>query len=142
MTVTINEKEYKVRKIHGGDLFSVVRILKKSKFMVDMNLLTNLMTGVRNKEGATQADVLVAQETFGYDLIMKFILGLEEAEQEFFEFIAGLLVCEDENKKKTSPGWETVRALNLEELVQLFTAIKNSEIGLVSLFSNAVKSMK
>ncbi|MEC0072761.1 hypothetical protein P4L12_27040 [Bacillus cereus] len=142
MSVIINEKEYKVRKINGGDLFSVVRILKKSKFKVDMNLLKDLMTGVRNKEGATQDDVLVAQETFGYDLIMNFILGLEEAEQEFFEFIAGLLVNEDENGKKTSPVWGTVRSFNLEELVQLFTTIKNSEIGLVSLFSNAAKSMK
>ncbi|PDY70786.1 hypothetical protein CN901_09935 [Bacillus cereus] len=142
MSVIINEKEYKVRKINGGDLFSVVRILKKSKFKVDMNLLKDLMTGVRNKEGATQDDVLAAQETFGYDLIMNFILGLEEAEQEFFEFIAGLLVNEDENGKKTSPVWGTVRSFNLEELVQLFTTIKNSEIGLVSLFSNAAKSMK
>ncbi|WP_436713514.1 hypothetical protein, partial [Bacillus thuringiensis] len=138
MTIAIQEKEYKVRQIHGGDLFSVVRILKKSKFKVDINLLKDLMTGVRNKEGATQADVLAAQETFGYDIIMKFIFGLEEAEQEFFEFVAGLLVHEDENDKKTSPDWETIRTLNLEELVKLFTAIKDSEVGLVKLFSNAV----
>lgn len=103
MTIAIQEKEYKVRQIHGGDLFSVVRILKKSKFKVDINLLKDLMMGVRNKEGATQADVLAAQETFGYDIIMKFIFGLEEAEQEFFEFISDLLVCEDENGKKASP---------------------------------------
>ncbi|MED2515517.1 hypothetical protein P4121_22120, partial [Bacillus thuringiensis] len=95
-----------------------------------------------NKEGATQADVLAAQETFGYDIIMKFIFGLEEAEQEFFEFVAGLLVHEDENDKKTSPDWETIRTLNLEELVKLFTAIKDSEVGLVKLFSNAVNLMK
>ncbi|PFR24702.1 hypothetical protein COK20_31180, partial [Bacillus cereus] len=82
--------------------------------------------GVRSKEGATQADVLAAQEMFGYDIIMKFIFGLEEAEQEFFEFISDLLVCEDENGKKTSPDWETIRTLNLEELAKLFTAIKNS----------------
>ncbi|AID50247.1 hypothetical protein P4U03_30235 [Bacillus mycoides] len=142
MTIAIQEKEYKVRQIHGGDLFSVVRILKKSKFKVDINLLKDLMTGVRNKEGATQADVLAAQETFGYDIIMKFIFGLEEAEQEFFEFVAGLLVHEDENDKKTSPDWETIRTLNLEELVKLFTAIKDSEVGLVKLFSNAVNLMK
>ncbi|MED2560469.1 hypothetical protein P4218_32230 [Bacillus thuringiensis] len=142
MTIAIQEKEYKVRQIHGGDLFSVVRILKKSKFKVDINLLKDLMTGVRNKEGATQADVLAAQETFGYDIIMKFIFGLEEAEQEFFEFVAGLLVHEDENGKKTSPNWETIRTLNLEELVKLFTAIKDSEVGLVKLFSNAVNLMK
>ncbi|MED3536041.1 hypothetical protein P4493_34540, partial [Bacillus thuringiensis] len=142
VTIAIQEKEYKVRQIHGGDLFSVVRILKKSKFKVDINLLKDLMTGVRNKEGATQADVLAAQETFGYDIIMKFIFGLEEAEQEFFEFVAGLLVHEDENDKKTSPDWETIRTLNLEELVKLFTAIKDSEVGLVKLFSNAVNLMK
>lgn len=142
MTIAIQEKEYKVRQIHGGDLFSVVRILKKSKFKVDINLLKDLMTGVSNKEGATQADVLAAQETFGYDIIMKFIFGLEEAEQEFFEFVAGLLVHEDENDKKTSPDWETIRTLNLEELVKLFTAIKDSEVGLVKLFSNAVNLMK
>lgn len=142
MTIAIQEKEYKVRQIHGGDLFSVVRILKKSKFKVDINLLKDLMTGVRNKEGATQADVLAAQETFGYDIIMKFIFGLEEAEQEFFEFVSGLLVHEDENDKKTSPDWETIRTLNLEELVKLFTAIKDSEVGLVKLFPNAVNLMK
>ncbi|MDA2112302.1 hypothetical protein K7H05_01015 [Bacillus sp. ZZQ-131] len=142
MTIVIQEKEYKVRQIHGGDLFSVVRILKKSKFKVDINLLKDLMTGVRSKEGATQADVLAAQETFGYDIIMKFIFGLEEAEKEFFEFISGLLVCEEEDGKKTSPDWETIRTLNLEELVKLFTAIKNSEVGLVKLFSNAVNLMK
>ena len=83
MAIAIQGKEYKVRQIHGGDLFSVVRILKKSKFKVDINLLKDLMMGVRNKEGATQADVLAAQETFGYDIIMKFIFGLEETEQEF-----------------------------------------------------------
>ena len=142
MTIAIQEKEYKVRQIHGGDLFSVVRILKKSKFKVDINLLKDLMMGVRNKEGATQADVLAAQETFGYDIIMKFIFGLEEAEQEFFEFVAGLLVHEDEGGKKTSPGWETIRTLNLEELVRLFIAIKDSEVGLVKLFSNVVNLMK
>ncbi|KAB7678006.1 hypothetical protein [Bacillus sp. B1-WWTP-T-0.5-Post-4] len=142
MTIAIQEKEYKVRQIHGGDLFSVVRILKKSKFKVDINLLKDLMMGVRNKEGATQADVLAAQEAFGYDIIMKFIFGLEEAEQEFFEFVAGLLVHEDEKGKKTSPDWETIRTLNLEELVKLFTAIKDSGVGLVKLFSNAVNLMK
>ncbi|HHY2677505.1 hypothetical protein [Bacillus toyonensis] len=142
MAITIQEKEYAVRQIHGGDLFSVVRILKKSKFKIDTNLLKDLMMGVRNKEGATKEDVLAAQETFGYDIIMKFIFGLEEAEQEFFEFISGLLVYEDENRKKTSPDWETIRTLNLKELVKLFTAIKDSEVGLVKLFSNAVNLMK
>lgn len=142
MAVTIQEKEYAVRQIHGGDLFSVVRILKKSKFKIDINLLKDLMMGVRNKDGATQEDVLAAQETFGYDIIMKFIFGLEEAEQEFFEFVAGILVHEDANGKKTSPDWETIRTLNLEKLVQLFIAIKDSEVGLVKLFSNAVKLMK
>ncbi|MBE7098171.1 hypothetical protein [Bacillus cereus] len=142
MTISIQEKEYKVRQIHGGDLFSVVRILKKSKFKIDINLLKDLMMGVRNKEGATQEDVLAAQETFGYDIIMKFIFGLEEAEQEFFEFVAGLLVHEAEGGKKTSPSWETIRTLNLEELVRLFITIKDSEVGLVKLFSNAVNLMK
>ncbi|MEW9595763.1 hypothetical protein U9R71_20340 [Bacillus toyonensis] len=142
MAITIQEKEYAVRQIHGGDLFSVVRILKKSRFKIDTNLLKDLMKGVRNKEGATKEDVLAAQETFGYDIIMKFIFGLEEAEQEFFEFISGLLVYEDENRKKTSPDWETIRTLNLKELVKLFTAIKDSEVGLVKLFSNAVNLMK
>ncbi|PEN45042.1 hypothetical protein [Bacillus wiedmannii] len=141
MAITIQEKEYAVRQIHGGDLFSVVRILKKSKFKIDINLLKDLMMGVRNKEGATQEDVLAAQETFGYDIIMKFIFGLEEAEQEFFEFVAGLLVHE-EGGKKASPSWETIRTLNLEELVRLFITIKDSEVGLVKLFSNAVKLMK
>ncbi|PFJ12078.1 hypothetical protein COD67_04120 [Bacillus cereus] len=142
MAITIQEKEYKVRQINGGDLFSVVRILKKSKFKVDINLLKDLMMGVQNKEGATQADVLAAQETFGYDIIMKFIFGLEEAEQEFFEFVSGLLVREEEGGKKISPGWEVIRTLNLKELVRLFSAIKDSEVGLVKLFSNAVKLMK
>lgn len=142
MAITIQEKEYAVRQIHGGDLFSVVRILKKSKFKIDINLLKDLMMGVRNKEGATQEDVLAAQETFGYDIIMKFIFGLEEAEQEFFEFVAGILVHEAEGGKKASPSWETIRTLNLEELVRLFITIKDSEVGLVKLFSNAVKLMK
>lgn len=142
MAITIQEKEYAVRQINGGDLFSVVRILKKSKFKIDINLLKDLMMGVRNKDGATQEDVLAAQETFGYDIIMKFIFGLEEAEQEFFEFVAGILVHEAEGGKKASPGWETIRTLNLEELVRLFITIKDSEVGLVKLFSNAVKLMK
>jgi hypothetical protein len=142
VAITIQEKEYAVRQIHGGDLFSVVRILKKSKFKIDINLLKDLMMGVRNKEGATQEDVLAAQETFGYDIIMKFIFGLEEAEQEFFEFVAGILVHEAEGGKKASPSWETIRTLNLEELVRLFITIKDSEVGLVKLFSNAVKLMK
>ncbi|MEC2597298.1 hypothetical protein P9Z58_31450, partial [Bacillus cereus] len=66
----------------------------------------------------------------------------EEAEQEFFEFVAGLLVHEEDNDKKTSPDWETIRTLTLAALVKLFTAIKDSAVGLVKLFSNAVNLMK
>lgn len=120
MAITIDGKEYVVRKLKARDIPAASRILKKMDMKIDFN---RIMGNMFNTEAT--------QKALGAEFMLQVLTNIGEAEEELFALIGSLI------------GMSASEAaeLELESLADVFNEIKD-KAGIAGFLKLLGASMK
>ncbi|MBU5485961.1 hypothetical protein KQI86_16695 [Clostridium sp. MSJ-11] len=102
-------------------MFKLLKVVKK------IGILDEVKGMFKTVKGKTEEEISQMQEELGMDIVLKMVMGLTEAEDEFYEVIASIKEIDQKQ----------ARELDFEETIEILKELFRSEVfkGFLSLLS-------
>jgi hypothetical protein len=104
-------------KIKTEIMFKLLKLVKKTGILQELKSLLKGITE-KNKKDLTPEEIASLQEEVGMDILIRLISNLDNAENEFYDLIAGVKEIDVKQAK----------GLEFDETVEILKAIFASEV--------------